>query len=177
VTDEEYTAVYERAGGYIRLAMEFAYLCRLRRVEIIGPNPADITPEGSQHTGIIREHVLDEGLRVIRSKGSKEQIIAWTPRLRAAVDMAKTLPGAISTKYLIHNQQGQRIRVHAFESAWRRAVKKAVKETGIETFHFHDLKAKGVSDFDGDKMKASGHKSLKMVAVYDRKVEVVAPTK
>ena len=170
-------AVYERACGYIKLAMEFAFLCRLRRVEIIGPNPADLKPDGSQHTGIIREHVLDEGLRVIRSKGSKEQIIAWTPRLRAAVDMAKDLPGAISTRYLIHNRQGQRIRVNAFASAWRRAMKIAVKETGIETFHFHDLKAKGVSDFEGDKMKASGHKSLKMVAVYDRKIETVDPTK
>ena len=69
------------------------------------------------------------------------------------------------------------VRANAFVSAWRRATDKAIKETGIESFHFHDLKAKGVSDFEGDKMKASGHKSLKMLAVYDRKIETVDPTK
>ncbi len=38
-----------------------------------------------------------------------------------------------------------------------------------------DLKAAGVSDFDGDKKKASGHKSERMVSVYDRKrIEVDA---
>jgi hypothetical protein len=33
----------------------------------------------------------------------------------------------------------------------------------------HDLKAAGVSDFDGDKKLATGHKSERMVDVYDRK--------
>ena len=42
-------------------------------------------------------------------------------------------------------------------------------------FSFHDLKATGVSDFEGDKKKASGHKSERMVNVYDRKrIEVDA---
>lgn len=36
-------------------------------------------------------------------------------------------------------------------------------------FIFHDIKAKGVSDFTADKRKASGHKSEKMVDVYNRK--------
>ena len=54
-------------------------------------------------------------------------------------------------------------------------MKKAV-ECGIERFTFQDLKAKGVSDFDGDKKKASGHKSEAMVAVYDRKITEIEPT-
>ena len=42
-------------------------------------------------------------------------------------------------------------------------------------FSFHDLKAKGVSDFTGDKKKASGHKSQRMVDIYDRKrIEIEA---
>ena len=40
-----------------------------------------------------------------------------------------------------------------------------------------DLKAKGVSDFDGDKKKASGHKSEAMVAVYDRKITEIESTR
>ena len=50
-----------------------------------------------------------------------------------------------------------------------------VIEAGVESFTFHDLKAKGVSDFEGDKKKASGHKSEAMVRIYDRKrIEVDA---
>ena len=177
VTHDEYRAVYERASLYVQLAMEFAYLCRLRRGEIIGPDRIDIDPKNPPpHEGLQRKHVLDEGLRVVRSKGSKEQIIGWTPRLRAAVERAKDLPGVSSTVYLLHDRRGQKIRQHAFNSAWQRTVKKAVTEAGIATFSFHDLKAKGVSDFNGDKAKASGHKSLRMVGVYDRKIETVAST-
>ena len=177
VTDDEYRAVYERAPLYVQLAMEFAFLCRLRRGEIIGPDRIDIDPKNPPpHEGLQRKHVLDEGLRVVRSKGSKEQIIGWTSRLRAAVERAKELPGVASTAYLLHDRRGQKIRQHAFNSAWQRAVKKAIAETGIAPFSFHDLKAKGVSDFIGDKAQASGHKSLRMLSVYDRKVETVAST-
>jgi len=54
-------------------------------------------------------------------------------------------------------------------------MKKAMGQ-GIERFTFQDLKAKGVSDFEGDKKKASGHKSESMVAVYDRKLTEVDST-
>ena len=39
---------------------------------------------------------------------------------------------------------------------------KAFKERGIETFHFHDLKAKGVSDVEGDRMRAELRNFLKL---------------
>jgi hypothetical protein len=49
--------------------------------------------------------------------------------------------------------------------------------TGFEPrFTFHDIKAKGVSDFDGDKKTASGHKSERMIEIYDRKRKVVKAT-
>jgi hypothetical protein len=42
---------------------------------------------------------------------------------------------------------------------------------GIEFNHFtfHDLKRKGISDTEGDKMKASGHRSPEMINVFDVK--------
>jgi hypothetical protein len=45
----------------------------------------------------------------------------------------------------------------------------------VDRFRFHDLKAVGISDTDGDKQTASGHKSATMVAVYDRKIAEVKP--
>ncbi len=158
--------------------MEFAYLCRLRRGEVIGPDIRDVSEENPlKYEGLQRKHIVDEGLHVFRGKGSKEQIIGWTPRLRKAVRNALVMPSIVGSVYLLHDNKGQKIRKKVFERAFRLAMKQAVKEEGIEPFHYHDLKAKGVSDFDGDKMKASGHKSLKMVAVYDRKLEIVDSTK
>tara|TARA_R110002167_G_C12508279_1_gene636995 strand:+ start:211 stop:369 length:159 start_codon:yes stop_codon:yes gene_type:complete len=50
-------------------------------------------------------------------------------------------------------------------------------EAGIEPFNFHDLKAAGVSDTTGDKLKASGHHDAKIFKVYDRKENKVKPTR
>lgn len=113
----------------------------------------------------------------MRSKGSKEQVIKWTPRLRNAVARAEKLPSTIGTMYLIHDKRGQKIRAEAFSSAWQRVMKKATEEEGIKSFTFHDLKRRGVSDAEGDKLQASGHKSASMLAVYDVSVPEVQPTK
>ena len=58
-------------------------------------------------------------------------------------------------------------------SKWFHAL---VSESGVESFTFHDLKAKGVSDFNGDKKAASGHRSEAMVSIYDRKRKSVDAT-
>ena len=42
----------------------------------------------------------------------------------------------------------------------------ATQDTGLEPrFTFYDLKASGVSDLEGDKKAASGHKSERMIDV------------
>lgn len=46
-----------------------------------------------------------------------------------------------------------------------------------ERFTFHDLKAKGVSDFEGDKQRTAGHRMARAAAIYDRKTETIKPTK
>ena len=43
-----------------------------------------------------------------------------------------------------------------------------------ESFTFHDIKAKGVTDHA---TKASGHRSKKMLAVYDRKPDIINATR
>ena len=50
-------------------------------------------------------------------------------------------------------------------------------KNGIEPFNFHDLKAKGVSDLEGNKQEASGHRTSRQVAIYDRKKHKVKPTR
>ena len=125
------------------------------------------------------DQVKPEGFDTKRLKGSKDTMTLWSKRLRKAIDEAKKLPSfvvPIDTQYLIHDKFGLPISKTAFDSAWRRLMKKLVK-LGIEPFTFHDLKPKGVSDFEGNKQDASGHKTASQVAVYDRKKKEVNPTK
>ena len=163
ITDEEYDAflqIAKDAPHYIIPMMEIAYLCRARRVEILAMR---------------KEHVTDEGLLLYRAKGSKSQIIGWTPRLRQAIDACNT-PERIAGPWLIHDKSGAAIRNDGFTSTWNRLQVKFA-EAGFNRFTFHDLKAKGVSDFEGDKLQASGHKTQSMLNVYDRKMGKVDATK
>lgn len=163
VTDEEYDAVFVLAANppYIRPMMELAYLCRMRQGEIRRALKSDITPEGFETR---------------RLKGSRDALTEWSDRLRAAVKMALVTPRRIEGVYVIQDRNGQPITKTAFDSAWQR-LKVKMDAAGIEAFNFHDLKAKGVSDFEGDKRVASGHRTAAMVAVYDRKKPTVKPTK
>jgi len=116
-------------------------------------------------------------LLVERGKGSKGSLITWTPRLRGVVDACKALPMDFtpmdySDIPLIHDRRGAPITIGAIDSAWKRLMKKI-----DNPFWIHDLKRKAVSDFQGDKLKASGHRDPKMLEIYDVKVEEVEATR
>ena len=89
----------------------------------------------------------------------------------------KNLPGISFKKFLLYNSQGEKIKESAIKSAWQRLMHRALKGDLKERFTFHDLKAKGVSDFEGDKKLAGGHRSERMAEVYDRKPKTVKPTR
>jgi len=162
-TEREYNLTYKLAERYpyLQPCMEMAYLCRMRRGEILNAK---------------RSQILIEGFDTLRTKGSRDTITAWSDRLRAAVNYDH---GEVASMYIIHDKKGQQITVEAFKSAWTR-LKKLMKEAGIEPFNFHDIKAAGVSDVEGsddEKMSASGHKDRKTMQIYDRKKRIVNPTK
>ena len=79
--------------------------------------------------------------------------------------------------YLLHDAKGQPINLSSFRTAWNRLMSMALEKGLKERFTFHDLKAKGVSDFDGPKQLAAGYKSARMAEVYNRKPEKVPSTK
>ena len=159
----EYDAIKSMSLPYVQDCMELAYLCRARMSEILAFRIEDIK---------------EDGLKLVRMKGSKTQIIGWTDRLRAVVDRARQRESIIASFWLIHDRKGQPIKRNALQSTWGRKMRKALKKGVLkDRFSFHDLKAKGVSDFEGDKFRASGHKSPRMLAVYDRNIEIVVGTK
>lgn len=165
VTDEEYHVRYAIAPFDVQVAMELAYLCRMREEEIVKlqDSPDVMRPEG---------------MLVRRVKGSKSQIINWSPRLEAAVAAGRALPRKLKTTCLLVSLgTGAPMNAEAFRGKWSRLRLKAKELGQAMDWTFHDLKAKGVSDFDGDKHQASGHKTHAMTAVYDRKLDVVRPTR
>ena len=70
VEDAEYFFMRDRATPPVYAAMELAYLCRARISEVLKFD---------------RDMIRDEGLLLERGKGSKTQLIGWTPRLREAI--------------------------------------------------------------------------------------------
>ena len=154
VDDTEYKRAYNLMPKHIQVAMEMAYLCRMRLSEVLDTRVKDIE---------------DAGLNIRRLKGSDDALTLWTSRLKKAVN--KGLEGCIRTPEMtIVNRNGSPVRRSSFQTTWGRRMRKFEPR-----FSFHDLKAKGVSDFTGDKKKASGHRSQRMVDIYDRKrIEIEA---
>ena len=165
VTDAEYRAVYDHANLAVQVAMEISYLCAARKGDVLK---------------LTFTEVLDEGLFIQQGKTGVKQIKEWTPRLRAAIDKARSISAtSVRSTRVIVKINGMPYTDDGFNSAWRDAVLAARQATGLALdFTFHDIKAKAISDYEGsskDKQQFSGHKTESQVRTYDRKVKV-SPT-
>jgi site-specific recombinase XerC len=163
---------------YLWIAMELAYLCRLRGIEVVTLSDAN---------------AVGEGVLTNRRKGSRDNIVRWTARLRAAWDAAAALrtaaiartrrPSAIKpeARMLFVSEDGTPLRKSSFDTAWQRLITMAIRESVIapeQRFGPHDLKRKGISSTRGTrdvKKEASGHRSDAMLDVYDLSVPIVDP--
>lgn len=165
ITDEEYNALYSVAPPVVQVAMEIAYLCLARQGDVLA---------------LQKSQILPEGIFIKQGKTSAKQIKAWSDRLAAAINLAKTLPlkDGVSSVYVIHQNNGGRYTRDGFNSRWQQAREEAQRQFPHLQFDFtfHDLKAKGVSDLEGnlqEKQQISGHKTITQTARYDRKVKIV----
>lgn len=162
VTDEEYKAVFDHACPVVKAAMEIAYLCMARVGDVLK---------------LKREQLLPEGIFICQGKTGKKQIKAWGPRLTKAVAIAGEINPKVGSIYVVHQASGAPYLYSGFRARWTAALKAAREATGLKLdFTFHDLKAKGISDFEGtdsEKQFASGHKTLAQVHTYNRKIPVV----
>lgn len=177
VEDWEYDLVQDliiqtTRSPYLAVMMEFAYLCRLRNSEV----------RNLKHTDI-----KNGSIRITRGKGSLGELTRISPRLQAAIDAAKAIypnaPTPNDGAFLLHDAKGLKVQKNRFDSAWQRVMEKAVTE-GLKTeeqllkleesFTFHDLKAKGVTDHTE---QWAGHKSEKARMVYIRKLREINATR
>ncbi|NID06601.1 integrase [Luteibacter jiangsuensis] len=161
---------------YVWAVAALAYLCRMRGVEVRDLTDASVT---------------DEGLMVVRRKGSRPTLVRWSAELRDACDWLaarrtevwarKRMPIPLQAKDrpLVISEDGAPLSKGAMSSAWRRAMA-AAKEAGLiveeQRFGLHGLKHRGITDTEGDtaeKQQASGHKTQQMVHHYDHSIPVV----
>ncbi|KAF1072663.1 MAG: Tyrosine recombinase XerC [Pseudomonas citronellolis] len=165
--------------AYLGYVMELAYLCRLRGIETVTLTDANELPEG---------------ILTNRRKGSRDNIVTWTPRLRAAWDGAKARRTAIwaeksmpsplapGRRHIIVAAHGGALQKSSLDTAWQRFITAAIKAgiiTAEERFGLHDLKRRGITDTPGtraDKQQASGHRDESMLDIYDLSRPLVAPS-
>lgn len=163
---------------YLWIVAELGYLCRLRGIET---------------NTLVEAQGEAEGLRTDRRKGSRNNIVEWSPRLRAAWDAALAHRKAVverttrihqlrpEDRFLFLSEDGEPLTKDGLDSAWQRLIAKAVRDGVItieQRFSLHDLKRKGGTDTAGnraDKQDALGV-SEAMMKVYDLSVPRVKPS-
>jgi integrase len=169
----------ESSYWYLAPILELAYECRMRSIEVLNMTDAN---------------ELEEGLLIKRNKGSRDNITLWSDELRRLWENAKSHRNKILAKkklirqfdpekrfIFISEKSGERITSRALKTAKNRvdqlAIEKA-KTLGLSfiPFTIHDVKRRGISDTTGDKLAASGHRSLSMMNIYDVSTAKVKPT-
>ncbi|MFD0669678.1 tyrosine-type recombinase/integrase [Ramlibacter sp. MAHUQ-53] len=98
---------------------------------------------------VIAPFVAEDGLYFKPSKtsgstGAKVRI-EWTPRLQATIERFRSI-GRRNLTFVVTNQEAQRYDYEAFKSAWARALERS----GVKDLHFHDLRAKALTDTDAE---------------------------
>lgn len=163
---------------YLPLVMELGYLCRLRGIETLNLTEAQETPDG---------------IRTNRRKGSRDNVVAWSPRLRAVWNSAlayrrdiianttRLHPLRPEDRYLILAENGEPLTRSGLDSAWQRLVRAAIADgviTAEERFSLHDLKRKGGTDTPGTRAEKQDALGLteQMMKVYDKSVPTVKPS-
>lgn len=152
VTDEEYMTQYffavDHGAGYLPLVFEHAYLLACRSIEV---------------RNLTLDDIIDEGYVVRRTKGSKTNVITWTPRLLAARDAAMLYREKVGAKgnFLIPSLWGNKLTKNTVQAAMQ-TLKRLMHETGLDSisWNLHDLKRKGITD--AEDARIGGHKSEQM---------------
>lgn len=161
VMNHEFEAMRSVCSPMLQIAMDLALLTGQRQGDILK---------------LTREHEYPEGVYFQQGKTGKKLIVGLTDSLKDVMLRSRhmDIPGRF---FVIRNNAGELFTPAGFRSNWQRSMKIALRKTALKNpFHFHDLRAKCVSDTKSieQAMQRAGHTSMAMTrAVYDRGVRVV----
>ncbi len=139
VSHQEYEIQYNLASDirpYLQAIFEITYLTATRGVEVLDIKLSDCT---------------EEGIRIHRRKGSRDNIITWSSRLRKAYDQAlkehdKHKIRPIDPYLIIGASSGQMAK--GTLNAVMQELKREMTKKGLENIFWslHKLKSKGMTD-------------------------------
>ena len=162
-----------RTTPYLYAVMLLAYNVRLRGIEVCTLTDA---------------HILENGIRSNRRKGSRDNVTEWNDELQEAVNWLvsyrlgrwkkykRPIPLNPEKRPLIVTDSGEALRRSSLATAWQRMMHAAMKAgviTQDERFSLHGLKHLGITD-SHDK-RAGGHRTEAMRQRYDHEIPTVSP--
>jgi integrase len=169
VTDDEFNRMRAICPPQVQIAMDLALLTGQRQSDIVG-----LTWNQVKAIGLPRDkwHIeIDQG------KTGKKLAIMISPAVETVLKRAKIMEPHWPHDYVIRTKWGLRYTPDGFRALWQRCQKLWMK-AGNEGFHYHDLRAKSISDnlsLD-DAYLLAGHIDMKLTRrVYDRNRRKVQP--
>lgn len=161
-----------RSGPYVAAAIDLAYLTGQRIGDLLELrwSKRAATNEAGE---VVAPYISEDGIffkpaKTAGSTGAKV-LITWTPRLRAVIARIEA-SGRRNLRFVLTNQEAQQLLYDTFSTAWWRACDRA----GIKGLHFHDLKAKALTDEEELRgleaaRKKGAHSTTKQTSDYVRR--------
>ena len=175
VTDDEFSAFRATCPEVLQVAMDLALLTGQRQGDIV-----NLMWEKVNTIGLPRDKWF---LDVKQGKTGKHLGIAISPAVEGVLMRARKLSPPWPHEHVLRvnprqtSRKGQKFTEDGFRALWQRYQARWIK-AGNPGFHFHDLRAKSISDnknLDAAYLLA-GHIDIKMTRrVYDRNIRMVEP--
>jgi integrase len=169
VTNEEFAGCRAIACPQVQIAMDLALLTGQRQSDIVG-----LTWKQIKAIGVPRP---DWRIEITQGKTGKKLAIMISPAVETVLKRAKLMEPQWPREYVIRTKHGLRYTPDGFRALWQR-TQRAWMALGNPNFHFHDIRAKCISDnkdLDAAYLLA-GHMDVKMTRrVYDRAMRRVEP--
>lgn len=153
ITDAEFHALMAHCSEYMRVIFELAYLTGQRISDVLSIRLADLSAEGIEFT---------------QKKTGAKLIVVMTPDIQGVIDRAKALPRKVRGLTLFCTRGGGR---PVSYSTVKDAFVRAREQAQIDNVTIHDLRAKSLTDADGegkDAQKLGGHTDSRMTQRYIR---------
>jgi len=153
VSDFDYLCMYAKGNAAVRVAMEISYCTGIRQGDVLK----------------LRWDDIGEAMSITEGKTGREYKKLLSPRLSAALDAAKELPGHPFGGWVVRTSKGGQYTSKGFQANWKRAKSKLPLH---RQFVFHDIRKKAITDATGDKQAFSMHRDAKMLGVYDLELPI-----
>jgi integrase len=163
VNTDEFYAFRATVRPSVQIAMDLAWVTSQRQGDLLGLKWSQIKTDGPRESWNIE---IDQG----KSGGRKKLAVEISEEVEKILDRAWLMEPHWPREYVLRTKHGSRYTEDGFRAMWQRYCRDWEK-AGHERFHFHDLRAKSISD-NPDLMAASllaGHINSSITRrVYDR---------